>query len=48
MGVLPRRARRAGNGEAEVDMPHDRDYPYPIRILAFFLSDSAVLRFDLN
>ena len=26
------------------DMPHDTDYPYPIRILAF-LSDTAVLHF---
>ena len=28
------------------DMPHDTDYRYPIRILAGFLSDTAVLRFD--
>ena len=30
------------------DMPHDTDYPYPIRILAFLLSDMAVLRFDTD
>ena len=28
------------------DMPHDTDYPYPIVILAVFLSDMAVHRFD--
>ena len=30
------------------DMPHDTDYPYPIRILAVFLSDTAVLHFDTD
>ena len=29
-------------------MPHDMDYPYPIRILAVFLSDTAVLHFDTD
>ena len=29
-------------------MPHDTDYPYPIQILALFLSDTAVLRFDTD
>jgi len=28
------------------DMPHNTDYPYPIRILAVFLGDTAVLHFD--
>ena len=30
------------------DMPHDTDYPYPIRILVGFLSDTAVLHFDTD
>ena len=29
-------------------MQQDTDYPYPIRILAVFLSDTAVLRFDTD
>ena len=28
------------------DMPHDTDYPYPIRFWRFLLSDTAVPRFD--
>ena len=30
------------------DLPHDMDYPYPIRILVGFLSDTAVLHFDTD
>ena len=37
------------NGLRQTDMPHDTDYPYPIRILAvFFLADTAVLRYDTD
>ena len=30
------------------DLPHDMDYPYPIRILVIFFSNTAVLHFDTD